>query len=303
MKGADVKYRLIIALLYPMALMPLGLLYCFAWLLGVFMHRVVRYRLKVVRKNLRNSFPEKSKKDLRRIERRFYRYFGDIIVETVKLLHISDRQIKKRVTLHNEELVARYADEERPIILFLAHYCNWEWVPTIAMKVDMPRTMGALYKPLRNKAMDRVMLRLRARFPLRCIPVKSAYRDMVEMRKESPSFMIGFIADQRALGVNVKHWTTFLGQRTSFFAGGETIGDRVGARYVYLEVNRVKRGYYSMTFKPIEPVPDDSGEFPYTRQYFRMLEQTIRENPPYWLWSHNRWKPVKKDAANTPAES
>lgn len=113
---------------------------------------------------------------------------------------------------------------------------------------------------------------------------------MVEMRRETPSFMVGFIADQRALGENVKHWTLFMDQPTSFFAGGETIGDRVGAAYVYLDIKRPRRGFYEITFRPIVVDPSDKEPFPYTRQYFTMLQQSIYEAPAYWLWSHNRWK-------------
>lgn len=293
MKASGIKYGIVLAALYPVALLPLRVLYVFGAVLSFIMHRVVRYRVKVVRKNLKLCFPDKSAQELRHIEKKFYSYFGDIIVETVKLLHISDSQIKKRVEIRNSEVVEEISDSERPIILFLAHYCNWEWVPAITMKLSRPKTMGALYKPLRNKTMDRVMLKLRSRFPLRCISVRNAYRTLLEMRSESPSFMIGFIADQRALGGNLKHWTTFMGQETSYFAGGETIGNRVNAAYVYLDIERPKRGHYVITFKPVVPPADDNGDFPYTRQYFRMLEKTIRRSPEYWLWSHNRWKKPK----------
>lgn len=292
MKSANFKYSMIIGLLHVVALFPLWFLYGCSSALSFVAHRIVRYRLKVVRKNLRNAFPSKSRKELRKIERRFYRHLCDIIIETIKLLHISDSQLEKRLKLENTELIYNIADSNRPIILFLAHYCNWEWVPAVTLTLSRPKKMGALYKPLRNKVMNRVTLRLRSRFDSVCIPVKSAYRTLVEMRRQSPSFMIGFIADQRPLGINIKHWTEFLNQRTSFFAGGETIGDRINARYVYLDMERTGRGRYTMTFKEIKPL-EDGEEFPYTRSFFRMLEQTIELRPAFWLWSHNRWKPLK----------
>lgn len=254
---------------------------------------VVRYRVKVVRKNLDLCFPDKSRQEKRSIEKAFYVSLCDIFMETVKLLHISDGQLQRRVTLSNTQLINDIVAQHRPIILFLAHYGNWEWVPALTLSLDAPREMGALYKPLRNKVMNRVALRLRARFHSECIPVASAYRTLVEMRAKTPSFMIGFIADQRALGVSLKHWTYFFGQETSFYGGAETIGDRVGARYVYLDVQKVRRGYYNLTFKEIIPATNGGTQlpdFPYTRTYFTMLEQTIRRAPQYWLWSHNRWK-------------
>ena len=32
-----------------------------------------------------------------------------------------------------------------------------------------------------------------------------------------------------------------------------------------------------------------------TRRFFQMLEETIRRNPPYYLWTHNRWKRTREE--------
>lgn len=283
---------MIIGALYTLALQPLWLLYAYSTVLSFFVHHVFRYRLKVVRRNLRNAFPEKSESELRRIEAQFYRYFCDNVVETIKLLHISDRQIKKRITLENQELVYQLIDQGRPIILYLGHYANWEWVQSMIIMLREPKVMGALYKPLRNKVMDRVMLRIRSRFNLICIPTKTAYRRLLEIRRHNPSFMIGFIADQRPTGNSVKHWTEFMHQPTAYLTGGEVIGSRVDANYLYVEAERVKRGHLVLRYKKMEPDADDRGEYPYSRLFLRMLEQTIRRAPAYWLWSHKRWSAV-----------
>lgn len=297
MVWANIKYFTLLTFLRIVALLPLKLLYGLSDCLAFVAHRIVRYRLKVVRKNLHLVYPDMADADRLRLEKKFYAYLGDVIVETIKLLHISDENLRRRIKIENDSLVASYASQNRPIILFLAHYGNWEWVPALTLTVKRPSTMGALYKPLRNKVMDRVMLRLRNRFESRCIPVKTAYRELLEMRESSPSFMIGFIADQRALGKSLKHWTEFMGQPTSFYAGGETIGDRIGAVYVYLDVDRPRRGHYTFTFRPMEvtDVQRDK-DFPHTRRFFEMLEETVRRAPAYWLWSHNRWK---KPASST----
>lgn len=290
-------YRFVISILYLFALLPLPVLYSLSSGISFFVHRIIRYRRRVVRRNLQLCFPEKSKSELLRIESDFYAYLCDVFVESVKLLHISDNELRRRITLEGKELITEYAAEGKPIILFLAHYANWEWVPALTLDLDEPKNMGALYKPLRNHLMNRISLRLRSRFKSECIPVKTAYRRLVELRRETSSFMIGFIADQRALGVSLKHWTMFFGQPTSFYAGGETIGDRVNAKYVYLEMKRPKRGHYIMRFHPIIPDEDTlrNKDFPYTRTFFQMLQKTISEAPPFWLWSHNRWKKVRAE--------
>ena len=290
----NLKYHIILFFLKSLALMPLWVLYRISDLFSLLIHKVIRYRVEIVRKNLRIAFPDKSDKELKKIEKRFFSYFCDCVVETIKLLHISDKQIRRRVTIENDDVIHQLASEGKPIILFMGHYANWEWVPALTLFINEPEKMGALYRTQHNKVMNRVILKIRSRFRSVCIPTKTAYRELLELKRTSPSFMIGFIADQRPLGDNLKNWTDFFNRPTAFLAGGETIGDRVGASYVYLEMKRVSRGHFSIGFHKIEVPEDDKEELPYTRQYFRMLEQTIRENPPYWLWSHNRWKAEKR---------
>lgn len=286
----SLKYHIYIGLFRLIALLPLRALYAVSSLICFVVHRVVRYRLRVVRTNLRNAFPEKTEKELKAIEKEFYTYLCDIIVETVKLLHISDKELMRRVEIHGTEVVKEYARQGHPIILYLGHYCNWEWVPSLTLRVDEPKVMGALYRPLRNKVMDRVMLKLRSRFRSMCIPVKEAYRMLLRIKSEGTPFMVGFIADQRPKGFQeYHHWTEFLNQNTAYAVGGETIGRRVGARYVYLDLQRIKRGYYSITFRKMDIEPFKETDYPYTLCFLSMLEDSIRKNPPYWLWSHNRW--------------
>lgn len=290
MKLEKLKYGLTISSLRAIAMLPLGALYAASDAISFVLHRVIGYRRDVVRKNLRNSFPDKSDKELRRIEREFYRHLCDTIVETVKLLHISDSEIKKRVSVKGESAVFEALKGQHPVILYLGHFGNWEWVPAMRMVLNEPEIMGALYKPLHNKVADCVTQKIRDRLDIVHIPHNSAYRRLLEMRGASASFMIGFIADQRPLGGNLKHWTTFMGQPTPFMAGAETIGSRVNAHYLYVASEKTRRGHYVLNFQKIEVDPDDKDEFPYTRQFYRLLEESIRKQPEYWLWSHNRWK-------------
>lgn len=295
MNGDKVKFHLAHGALSLLASLPLGLLYGLSDFLAFLAHKVVGYRLKVVRKNLRNSFPEKDEKELRKIEAKFYRHLCDCIVETVKLFHISDDQLRRRVKVTNPEFIAEMASQHQCIILYLGHYANWEWVPALTLDVKNPKIMGSLYKPLRSKISERITKELRNRLRIKLIPTRQAYRDLLKMKADDETFMIGFIADQRPLGQPLNHWTVFLNQDTAFVTGGETIGDRIGAKYLYLDIEKTKRGHYALTFRDMQPVGGINSDYPYTRLFYDMLEQTIRREPAYWLWSHNRWKAKKEN--------
>lgn len=282
------KYYLYLAFFSLLALLPLKVLYAISYMLYVFLHKIARYRRAIVRQNLSASFPEMDAVGRKAVEREFYRHLCDNIVETVKLLHVSDREIDRRVKVSGGELIESISAEGRPIVVFLGHYGNWEWVPAVTRHFSRPEINAQIYRPLHDKAFDRLMLKVRSRFNSISIPQKKAFRTLLGMRATHGTFMVGFISDQHPNGSVRHHWTCFLNQDTPYSAGGEEIGERVGAAYVYLDVEKTARGHYLMTFKKMD-AGQDTGPYPYTRLYMKMLERTIRRQPAYWLWTHRRW--------------
>lgn len=283
------KYALYRGAFGALSLLPFPVLYGISDFLYLILAKGMKYRRKIVRQNLRNSFPEKDEKELREIEKDFYRQFTDNIVETVKLLHISDREVDKRIKVTGGEIVDRLIGEGHPVVLYLGHYANWEWVPAIVRHFNAPEFCAQVYKPLHDKAFDRLMLKVRSRFNPVSVPQKQVFRTLLRWRNEGRKFITGFISDHRA-NISVSHHrTTFLNQTTPFSPGGEEIGNRINAAYLYLDVEKPKRGHYHFTVKEIKP-SDMTEESPYTRRYMEMLEETIRRRPGLWLWSHRRWK-------------
>lgn len=287
-------YNLLISLLRFWAFLPFGILYFISDGMYLIVYHIVRYRRKTVRDNLRNSFPGKSDWERKKIERKFYRHFCDCIVETIKLLHLTDKEMNKRIHVTNANLIDQLAEDGAPIILYLGHYGNWEWTPAVTLHYTHPALSGQIYRPLHNCTMEQVMLTIRSRFRTLSIPQKSAFRTLLRMRQENRQFLIGFVADQRPNSGNLYHWTRFLNQETAYSTGGEEIGKRTGAHFVYLETEKKKRGYYQMTFHLIPPLRDEK-EYPYTRQFMNMLENSIKRAPEYWLWSHKRWRFSRPD--------
>lgn len=284
-----VKYALYSGFATTLALLPTGMLQVLGSGLRIVLEHVVRYRRKVVRSNLRNAFPEKSVKELREIEHDFYSQLADNFVETIKLLHISDSEVDRRIQVVGAELVDRLIDEGHPVVLYLGHYANWEFVPAIVRHFSKPQICSMVYKPVRDKAFDRLMLKVRSRFNPVSIPQAKVFRTLVRWARDGKPFICGFIADHRSNSRESHHEIPFLNHPTQFNPGGEEIGKRINAAYLYLDVEKPRRGHYKFTFRPIVPEHPDE-ESPYTRQYLHMLEQTIRRRPGLWLWSHRRWK-------------
>lgn len=283
--------HIILFLLWLVALLPLRALYGLSDGIKFILFRMAGYRRKVVDANLRRCFPEKSEAERKKIASGFYTTLCDNIVETVKLLHISDRELQHRVKVSGVEYIEALAAQNRPVILFIGHFGNWEWVQELTSRYTHPAINGELYKPTRGEVSGWVVGKIRSRFASRniAIPQAKAVRTLLAMRQQYGTFLIGFIADQRPPHTNMKHWMTFMGQDTPFAVGGEEIGNHIDAGYLYLDISRPRRGQYFFQIKTIEPSAADV-DFPYTRGYMRLLEQSIRREPHLWLWSHKRWK-------------
>ncbi|MDE7408116.1 MAG: lysophospholipid acyltransferase family protein [Muribaculaceae bacterium] len=281
-------YYLLAALAYVFSVIPLRIHYIFVDMLSWMAWKMKLYRYKVILRNLRSSFPDKTDREISHIAREYYRHLLDCMVESLKLLTMNNRQLDRRVKVYGVETMTPAVEAGKQIVLFLGHYGNWEWVPAITRHFSRPEVMAQIYRPLRDPVSARLTFKIRHRFGALNIPQKQAFRTLLTLKNQGKQTITGFIADQRPNSANLNHWTTFLGQDTAYAPGGEEIGRRIDAAYFYLDVEKTSRGHYSLTFIPIEPVEGE--EYPYTIGYLRMLESTIRRAPAYWLWSHNRWK-------------
>ncbi|MEI7675214.1 MAG: lysophospholipid acyltransferase family protein [Bacteroidales bacterium] len=285
----ELKYRLIYGVMVLPALLPMRVLFLISDLLYPIVYFVVGYRKKVVHRNLVNSFPEKSEKDILVIEKKFYRHFCDFLVESIKQAHISKEEIMMRTELKNPEFLDKWKENGRSIILMTGHYANWEWFATLNYRIA-PLRLAGIYRQLKNEEMERFFLNIRKSYGAIPIEKDKTLRELIKLRKEKVQIMVAFVSDQTPSVHNIHYWSKFLNQETAMFSGAERIAKMVDYDLVYLEVEKVSRGKYVAEFKLIAENPKDTAEFEITEKYTRMMEETIVRAPQYWLWTHKRWK-------------
>ena len=290
----SITYYLVNGCWYLLSWLPLCVLYLFSDCIYYLLYYCIRYRRKVVRKNLVNSFPEKSLKEIIAIEKGFYAWFCDYVVETIKLRTMSAEELQKRMVFEGLETV--YADMEKNnqtfCFAYLGHYCNWEWVSTLPLWTKDKLGCAQIYHPLENEAFNTLFVNLRGRFGSESISMSETLRRIIQLKNEKKKTLIGFLADQTPMWNSIHLWMDFLSQDTPVFTGTERIAKQVNAYVCYIDITRPRRGYYHGLFKPVKvdaqtPV---TSEYPITEVYMHLLEETINRAPAYWLWSHNRWK-------------
>lgn len=279
--------KVVVFLLRGIARLPFPVLYGISDFIYFIVYHIVKYRIDIVRKNIGSAFPEKSEDELKKIEKTFYKYLGDQIMETVKMFHLSDKELKKRVKVLQAEDVNATFSSGRNAVVLMGHYANWEWVQEIVNYFIPGIFMASIYHPLKDKFWDKVFIDLRSRWHAHIVPMKSAPR--ILLNRQNFPWVCGFIADQRPGQRTLENIVEFLHHNTYFIYGPEVIGDKVKADYFYLENLRTSRGHYQLTFKKLHPA-NLSDTYPYTREFWREFEKTIEKAPAYWLWSHNRWK-------------
>jgi len=273
-----------------LASLPLSALYVLSDFMSVFVHRIIRYRLKVVRTNLRNSFPEKSDKELRKIENRFYRHLCNYGVELIKLTRISEKELEKRISIDNFDLFYDQLDKGKNIILLLGHYGNWDWLSTLERKFKPGIRLAAVYRPLKNSSIDELFIKARERFGTVNIPKNNTLRAMIRIKQSKAPHVIALVADQTPSSKNLEYWTTFLNQDTAVLTGMDRIARQLDFAVYYIDCQVIKRGYYKASLSVIETDPASTPLFEICERFIRKMEQTIQRDPAYYLWSHKRWK-------------
>lgn len=284
-KQVSVAYLLIAVLIYLCSLLPFTVLYGVARLIYFLFFRLLKYRYAVVFQNLSRSFPQLSYREIDAVARRFYKHFSRLLVEVVKLMSISEYELKTRVQLRNPELIQYYHHQNRPVIAMMGHCGNWECLSILPRYFSAP--VYAVYRPLSSKGMDRLLLYIRSRFGMKLLSMLQAPRYMLQHRQDPALYL--FIADQSP-DPDARCRVNFMHQSTLMFNGAEKLARAMDAVVVYIEVHRASEKRWEVGFSLVAENPAAMPAYEITRIYAQELQQTICKTPDQWLWTHKRWK-------------
>ncbi len=283
-----VTYYLFRSIAWLVSRLPFPILYLKSDALYLLLYFIFGYRKKVVLTNLHRAFPGLDEKERRRIARRYYRNLCDIILENIKVEGMRRSQLAQRVTFSGVEIIDDFHSQGRAVLLALGHCGNWEWAGPALCHHARPRGFAAV-KHLSDPRFNRYMEYLRGRFfPGRTIPFKMTLRYLMGMKDEA--YMVVLAADHTPTRQESRFWTTFLNQETPFFEGSGKLAHGLGLAVCYVDIQRVRRGYYHGTISTITPNGKASDPGDILLEYVNRLEKSIQEAPDNWLWSHRRWK-------------
>lgn len=288
----DTLYGMVYFMFYLFSRLPYRALYAVSDLMYLVVYHAARYRRRVVRRNLASSFPEMSDKERLSLERRFYHWLCDYAVETIKLMSVSEAELLKHIEFRGVELLEKYFEEGRSCAAILGHYGNWELLSAtgLAFKRRDEAVCGLIYHPLRNHLFDRLFIKLRQSMGGLCVRKQDIPRYLISFKEQGIVSLFGYIADQSPKYKNIHLWLPFLNHDTPVFTGGERLMRKMDNAVFYVDVEHPSRGKYVFTFRLMTDDPNSKEEHWITREFFSLLERTIRRDPTCYLWTHNRWK-------------
>jgi KDO2-lipid IV(A) lauroyltransferase len=283
---------LVYIFLYPfivlISILPFRLLYLVSDLIFLFLFYVLGYRKKVVMQNLSIAFPEKSREELTRIMKKFYRHFIDLFMEMIKTFSISNEEILKRFYLTNPKELDTLMERNKNVLLMSSHYANFEWLFSLNLRVE--HNGFAAYKKVKNKYINDYIVRSRSRFNTKLIPTKELISDLDENHQKGIPCVYGMLIDQSPKMTRAFHWTTFFGKEVPVITGTEMLAKKYNYAVIYIETTKVKRGFYETKMEVLTEKPRAIPDFEITDLFMQKLEDHIRKAPEYYFWSHKRFK-------------
>ena len=276
-------------LILLMALMPFFLMYLFSDLLAVLLCRVFKYRKKVIIRNLKACFPHKNDAEIESMLPSIYRNLTDNILEGIKAFSMSKRQIIRRHKIVNPELIEEYYNQGKSIIAVTGHYNNWEW-GSLSASLQTHYKVVALYKPLSNQYIDSFVRWTRERCGTFLASIQNTSNTFKKFKDIPTTYLMA--ADQSPGRKYLKkaYWINFMGVETAFLHGPEKYAVTNNYVVLYIDIQRVKRGFYEIELCNLKDNPKETKDGEITALFAQKLESVILKDPSNWLWSHNRWK-------------
>ena len=283
---------LIYILCYPIILiisrLPFSVLYILSDIVYFFIHKILGYRKKVVKDNLRLVFPKHSFSQLYKIEKAFYNHLCDIFLEIIKSYGMSKKEMIKRFKIKNIEVLKKFEKDNRSIFLICGHYGSWEWMMSLGYHI-IHRGIG-IYRPIKNPYFDRLIKKIRSKHNAQMITQKNAIEIIKENELKRELGIYGFASDQSPRPKNKTYWRKFLGIIVPVYSGAERLARELNIPVVFSKINRIKRGFYEVEFMLISDNPKKIKENEITDTFYNLLEKQIHEDPTQYFWIHKRFK-------------
>lgn len=209
-------------------------------------------------------------------------------MESVKAFSISEKEILKRYTYENPQLVNKFAKEGKSIALVGAHQANWEWSTSLPKVLNID-VLGA-YTKLNNKYFEKKVRDSREKFGVIGYKTSDMVRGMQQRFSDKKQGAYILLSDQSPQPHKTYYWRDFFNIKVPVHTGAEMLAKKFDLVVINYVTKKVKRGYYKTEFQLITENAKDFENYQITDLYTELTEKNILNQPEFYLWSHKRFK-------------
>ncbi len=285
-------YILVYPVIWFVSILPFRILYSISDFMYFITYHIIGYRKKIVFTNLKLVFPEKSTKELRKISKKSYQHLIDVFMEMIKSFTISEKEINKRYTYKNISLINELYSDGKSIILTGSHYANWEWILNISSFIK--HKGYAAYTKVGNPYFNNTILKSRGKFGVTLKQTSKIITEIENNYKNNIQSIYGLLSDQSPQLSRTFYWSKFLGVKVPIHTGTEMLAKKYNMNIVFMDVKKIKRGYYKTTFSIITNNATKYANYKLTDIFLRKVEEQVYTQPEYYFWTHNRFKHKNK---------
>lgn len=271
---------------------PFWIIYILSDIFYIVVYYIIGYRKNVVIENLHNSFPDKNEKEIKSISKKYFHHFCDLTLEALKMGGMNEEDFRKRYRVKNPELLNKYFEKGKSVVLLTMHYNNWEWGS--GFPLFLKHNVLGIYRPLNNTQFDSFMNKTRNIMGAELVQDSQTLRRVIKAEKSNEPVLVWLAGDQSPPSTQ-KNWYRFLNQDALFFSGPATISRKFNLPIFFQRLEKIGRGQYKNTFELLFENPNEVSEADILKAYIQKMEEVIQEEPAYYIWSHRRWKHTRPD--------
>jgi KDO2-lipid IV(A) lauroyltransferase len=254
---------------------------------GTIIGSLAKRKTAIMEENFRIAFPEKSPLEIRHLVKSCWSSAGRVLSEFPHLDHILNDRKDQRIEIIIRDPETTFRERSGPAVVVGAHLSNWELIESALARLGIENS--ALYAPLSNPWLDRLLLESRAALNCELIPRDNCTRLLVDRLNAGRT--VGMVVDRPVGGDKT---VTFFGRDKFTTILPAKLALKFNCDLIPARAERIKGAHFRVTFHPpLRPAnPGDckiDQALDMMRQLHLLFESWIRQRPEDWFCSTRIW--------------